>query len=323
MGDLVVVGLAGRSRSDNWHALLAGRHVVARNRAVASATLPEAIAISTDWDEALNTTPPPDAIDLIVSDVLHLTQASDVAYLTPGLAALGDVVVARLLERGVRLQLSPGDLRVLPLVAGPHFVVDALELAEAEAREPFQGTLPLLDPTAAIVVSNWYGTLVPELAARRLARTGLTTQPMVPDANCFLCIPPQPVLEAKASLAALTHIVARLRRSDGCPWDRAQTPLSFLPSLTEETDELREAIEQGAADHIAEEMGDVLVNLLMQAQMAHERGTFHIADALSAATRKLVRRHPHVFAGAQAASADEVLAIWNAVKAAEKASAPQ
>jgi tetrapyrrole methylase family protein/MazG family protein len=125
-------------------------------------------------------------------------------------------------------------------------------------------------------------------------------------------------LDASASFSALEYITARLRQPDGCPWDREQTHESLLDDFASEVDEYAEAVRAGDWPHAAEELGDVLLNVMMQAQVGAEAGHFTIEDVLASINAKLVRRHPHVFAGVKAASPEDVLAVWNSVKQQEK-----
>jgi MazG family protein len=117
---------------------------------------------------------------------------------------------------------------------------------------------------------------------------------------------------------ALVAIMARLRGPGGCPWDREQSPSSIAPYLLEETYEVLEAIGEGKAARLREELGDLLLQVVFHAQMAAEAGQFTIADVLRGITEKLVRRHPHVFGAADAKTADEVLARWEAIKQHER-----
>jgi uncharacterized protein YabN with tetrapyrrole methylase and pyrophosphatase domain len=180
--------------------------------------------------------------------------------------------------------------------------------------------MPVIDPTEQLLVTNWHGDTVVRLAAQRLRRV-YGDIALFPDEWGNVDLAARPPLNANTSIAALRHIYARLRRPDGCPWDREQSELSILPHIIEEAEELREALEREDWPHAAEELGDVLGNLLMIAQIAHEHGYFTFEDAVAAVSAKLVRRHPHVFGDQQAANADEVLAIWQRAKAEERRAA--
>jgi len=121
--------------------------------------------------------------------------------------------------------------------------------------------------------------------------------------------------------AGLVEILARLRAPDGCPWDREQTHESLVPYLLEESAETVEAIRPGDPAHLAEELGDVLLQVVFHAQVAAEAGRFTIDDVVAGISQKMVRRHPHVFGSATAATADDVKDLWQVIKTQEKAAA--
>ena len=129
------------------------------------------------------------------------------------------------------------------------------------------------------------------------------------------CLADPRVLE----FARLLAVVDRLRADDGCPWDKKQTLASTAPHLIEEAHETQEAIETSTDAHIAEEAGDVLLNVLLMARIAQDEQRFDLGTVAHAISDKLVRRHPHVFADAVADDADTVLKNWEAIKKAERA----
>lgn len=126
--------------------------------------------------------------------------------------------------------------------------------------------------------------------------------------------------DARDAFDALTETIWRLRQPDGCPWDREQTHESIASNMIEEAYEAVDCIEAGDAAHLREELGDVLMQVMLHAQIAADAGAFTIADVVGELNEKLIRRHPHVF-GAHAAAddADEVLDIWDRVKRDERA----
>jgi MazG family protein len=117
----------------------------------------------------------------------------------------------------------------------------------------------------------------------------------------------------------LRRIIARLRAPGGCPWDREQTSGSLVPSLLEEAYEVADAIQRNHSPDLEEELGDLLINILMQAEIAAESETFTLESVASVASEKLVRRHPHVFGDSGAASSEAVLTQWEEIKKAERA----
>jgi MazG family protein len=130
-----------------------------------------------------------------------------------------------------------------------------------------------------------------------------------------------PPLENYPQLARLIDIVARLRAPDGCPWDREQTEASMAPHLLEEAFEAVDALQSGDAPASREELGDVLMNVLMIAQIAGEHGRYDLEQVAEAIADKLVRRHPHVFGDVAADDAAQVLRNWEAIKQQEKSDA--
>jgi tetrapyrrole methylase family protein/MazG family protein len=117
--------------------------------------------------------------------------------------------------------------------------------------------------------------------------------------------------------AAIFEVVARLRAPGGCPWDREQTHESLRPYLLEETYELLEAIDSGDDAKIMEELGDVLLQVAMHAEIAAEQSRFDAARVSEAVAAKMVARHPHVFGSTSVADADEVLRNWEHQKVRE------
>lgn len=119
------------------------------------------------------------------------------------------------------------------------------------------------------------------------------------------------------ALRDVVEVIARLRGPDGCPWDRAQTHQSLIPYLLEEAYELAAALAAGDPATMKEELGDLLLQVLLHAQMAAEEGQFDIADVALALKEKLVRRHPHVFGMEHAETPEEVRVHWEEIKRAE------
>jgi MazG family protein len=121
-----------------------------------------------------------------------------------------------------------------------------------------------------------------------------------------------------AKFERLVEIMGTLRAPGGCPWDREQTFDSIKPFTLEETYEVLDAIDRRDWDELRVELGDFILQAVFFAQMAGEQGLFTIGDSLDAINEKLIRRHPHIFGDASASDGEEVLKIWNAIKAKEK-----
>lgn len=123
----------------------------------------------------------------------------------------------------------------------------------------------------------------------------------------------------KYTYEQLVDIIAELRSDHGCPWDRAQTHESMIKCLYDECDEVVEAIKNKDDENLCEELGDVLLQVLLHAQIAREEGRFTIEDVVDSLARKMIRRHPHVFGDApKAQTEEEGLAMWKAIKEQEK-----
>src|SRR5262245_12453593 len=128
--------------------------------------------------------------------------------------------------------------------------------------------------------------------------------------------PPGSVMatSAAARFDALLSLLARLRGEGGCPWDREQTRASLKPYLIEEAYEVLQAIDEGDVDHLIEELGDLLFQVVFHCQVASEAGEFTMSDVLERVVDKMTRRHPHVFAGRAVSDAQEALAQWERIK---------
>jgi tetrapyrrole methylase family protein / MazG family protein len=127
---------------------------------------------------------------------------------------------------------------------------------------------------------------------------------------------------AAVSPFALPWLVARLRAPDGCPWDREQTHQSLRKHLLEEAYEVYDALEDGSTAALADELGDLLLQVVLHAQYGAEAGVFDLADVQAAIGAKIVRRHPHVFGETHVESVGDVLRNWETIKAAERAASP-
>jgi tetrapyrrole methylase family protein/MazG family protein len=120
------------------------------------------------------------------------------------------------------------------------------------------------------------------------------------------------------SFAVLKEIIAKLRGPDGCPWDRKQTHASLRPYLVEECYEVLQSLEDGAPQKLCEELGDLLLQIMLHAQIAAEAGQFNIDDVVRGISDKLIHRHPHVFGGEKVQDAGEVEQNWQALKQEER-----
>jgi tetrapyrrole methylase family protein/MazG family protein len=241
------------------------------------------------------------------------------------------------------LDVIAGALQIDPLARGLQ-IADAEELAELIGGEPFTSGQLGVDPTRPLLVAQLYNRDMASAVKIALSRVypdeylvtivraagipgdqSLREFPLQAldrqdvDHLTSLWIPPMPSMDAVRSPESLTRLVARLRAPRGCPWDREQTPGSLRNAVLEEAYEVVDAIDAGDEAELAEELGDLLLLVTMQAQIAEESGAFRIEDVLEGVNRKLIRRHPHVFGSVSAATSDAVIATWEGVKASERA----
>jgi tetrapyrrole methylase family protein/MazG family protein len=234
-------------------------------------------------------------------------------------------------------------LNVDPMAAEAQ-IIDATELQRWIDREPFNGGLPDVSPTRPVLLTQVYSAAVATVAKLALSLDFPDQHPItviraagVPgleqvehlslyeldrcavDHLTSVWMEPLSELDATRSPMTLHRIAARLRAPDGCPWDRAQSHASLRDTAIDEAYEVASAIDEGDSDHLAEELGDLVLHVAMQAQIADEAGTFSIGDVFDHVNRKLVRRHPHVFGNLAAETPDAVVRTWNDVKAQERA----
>lgn len=279
-----------------------------------------------------------------------------VVYAVPGHPRFAERAVLLIAERARELGLSVDVLDAVSFVdaavgilgidpvSGGFQLIDAEQLAEVVEAEPFAAGQLGIDPARPALIAQLYrpeiatavklalGRIYPDdhpvtllRAAGEQAAQAASTFPLhaldrqQPDHLTSLWVPALPPLEAFRDLQTLLRIVARLRAPGGCPWDREQTPQSMRNAILEEAYETVAAIDEGDFANLSEEMGDLLLLVAMQAQMAEEAGDFSFEDVVEAITRKLIRRHPHVFGDVFAATPDAVISTWEAVKAAERA----
>ena len=122
----------------------------------------------------------------------------------------------------------------------------------------------------------------------------------------------------KYSFGDMVEIIAALRAPGGCPWDIKQTHQSLKECLVEESGEVIDAIDNDDDENLCEELGDVLLQVVMHAQIAAERGSFTIDDVVQGVSEKMIRRHPHVFGNVKVSSPEESLELWKKIKEQEK-----
>ena len=122
----------------------------------------------------------------------------------------------------------------------------------------------------------------------------------------------------KELFAEMMEIIAKLRGPEGCLWDRRQTLESLAPNILEEAEEVSEAVKSNNLDNLCEELGDLLMVILMEIEIAREKGLFTYSNVLTGAIKKFIRRHPHVFGDVKVDTPEEALAVWKKMKREEK-----
>lgn len=282
----------------------------------------------------------------IVDEVWRLAQRPEgVVYAVPGHPLVAEATVQALLAR------AKAEGREATVVPGLSFIEPALTAlgidpfgAESSGLQLVDALSPSIDPGRPALVGQLYSRDVasqlklellelypaehpvsvviaagcPDQRVLALPLYQLDREPALDHLTC-LYVPALTLAENMASFGGLLDIVAKLRAPDGCPWDREQTHQSLKPYLIEEAYEALEALEQDDPDSLQEELGDLLLNILLHCQIASENGDFSARDAIRGIAEKLIRRHPHVFGEVQVASAAEVVQNWEAIKSKERA----
>ena len=176
-------------------------------------------------------------------------------------------------------------------------------------------------PPDLALLRKHYPPLHPLTAIGASGERPLTLESFIALDSRFVIFPPVDPYVDLASVAAISRIADRLRAPGGCPWDREQTHASLRPHLLEEAYEALEALDSGDLERLRDELGDLLFQVAIHAQLAYEEGAFDIADVARRLGEKLVRRHPHVFEGV-AIEGGDLLAQWERIKREERAEGP-
>ncbi len=281
----------------------------------------------------------------IVSQVINLGQRPQgVTYAVPGhpfvAEATSPEIVRQAQAAGIPVRIIEGLSFLEPtftaLKIDPYpslTLVDALTLSSAHA--------PVFPPDSPALIAQIYSTLVaaevkmtllevyPEEHAVRLVHAAGTPDEKVEDLALYeidrspylglLSSLYLPSLGEGTSFEAFHEVIAHLRAPNGCPWDREQTHLSLRKHLLEETYEALEALDQEDMPGLAEELGDILLQIGLHAQIASEEGDFNLYDVVKGINAKLIRRHPHVFGDWKVDGVSRVLQNWEKLKEAERA----
>ncbi len=243
------------------------------------------------------------------------------------------------------LDLLAGRLKI-DLVASQAQLYDGAAIVAALDRSPWHRGLVSVDPARPALVLGVTGETVDLVtrflvdgfgteAACHLLDTAVDDEPSLSadlgqlrslvsgDTEAAIWVAAAEPYRAGRSAETLSRIVARLCSPGGCPWDREQTSQSLRDDVAGEAYEVMDAIDNGDDWNLAEELGDVLMAVALQAQIAEDEGRFTLADVYEAVNAKLVRRHPHVFGDVTVSGTDDIAANWNRIKADEKAQTGQ
>lgn len=304
------------------------------------------------FDDVYEREPTFDAVyAAIVAGVLDLAaRAEGVVYAVPGHPLFGESTVRALLlgahDAGLPMRIVAGisfvdsiaaALGIDPLEDGL-LILDALSLDTRgrrlvperptiiaqvyDRRAASKAKLALLErypPEHPVRIVRSSGSSGAEIVETTVAQIDHTE---VFDHLVSLYLPPLLPIEDTRSFEGLRAVVARLRAPDGgCPWDLEQTHESLKRYLLEEAYEAVEALDEGDPDRLSEELGDLMMQVLLHAQVAEDADEFVIEDVVESIARKLIRRHPHVFGDVSVAGADEVIRNWDALKKEERGDA--
>ena len=349
MAGITIVGLGpgdpGHLTREAWSVLESAQELYLRTRRHPSVSgLPKGPTVYS-FDDAYERHDTFDRVyDEIAERAIELGRRPEGMVLgVPGHPLVGEAVVQRIAARarqeGIHLRIVAGVSFLEPTFTALHIdPFDGLQVCDATLLARRQH--PPLDPDVAVLVVQLYSralaseakmtlmNLYPDEHSLRLVSHAGTPAQRVDalplyqldrrddlDHLTSLYIPPLP--EA-GSLSTYQDVVARLRAPGGCPWDREQTHQSLRPHLLEEAYEVLEALDADDPQKLEEELGDLLLQILLHAQIATEGGDFRLIDSVRTAVAKLVRRHPHVFGEAQADTSEDVLRSWEQIKRAER-----
>ena len=291
----------------------------------------------------------------IVERTLALAEDGHLVYAVPGHPLFGERTVDILRHRAQQENISVEVVSAVSAVdavaeavevdpfASQLQLLDALHLRTVLENDPFSGGDLGINPYRPCLVTQVYAHDVASAVKLALGRLYPDDHPVqvirsagVPSQETRTCIPlyvldHQPVdhltsvyVEPMAPLAGHRHpatlqqIVAQLRRPGGCPWDRVQTHSTLRAAVIEEAYEVIDAIDSEDRVNLSEELGDLLLQVMLHAQIAEEAGDFAFEDVVEQVSAKLIRRHPHVFGDVSARTPTEVVKTWNQVKAEER-----
>ncbi|MBE0477101.1 MAG: nucleoside triphosphate pyrophosphohydrolase [Coriobacteriia bacterium] len=281
-------------------------------------------------------------VEEIVDAMVALSREGDLVYLAPGYPLLREGIVSGLLAR------SGENVEVFPDASPLHVLLMALDIdltADLDIVDVHSLRCAAVGRASHLIVTGVADGSLARSVAEQLAETYRPDHPVVV-AGCLegggfdlgmytvATLPEAELCSSSAIHVGPSHpvpphgfeefvrLIAVLRGPGGCPWDRAQDHMSLRQNMIEEAFEAVAAIEAGESTELAEELGDVLLQVVLHAQMGAEAGEFTIDDVIDGIAAKIRRRHPHIFGQAIAGSPAEVLKRWDEIKREEKAGGP-
>lgn len=328
-----------------WEVLVQAHDVYLRTaRHPTVAGLPSHLTIHTFDDLYEELTDLTDVYKTIAERIAALgRRPQGVLYAVPGHPLVGEASVQQILtharEEDLSVQLIEG-LSFIEPVLGILGIDGLAGMQLADATDLAAALHPALDPDRPALIGQLYGQrLASEVKLTlmnaypddhpvtivRAAGTGDSNAVAMPlyeldrsqqvDHLTTLYVPPLPQV---GGLSSLQQTIARLRAPDGCPWDQEQTHQTLRANLLEETYEVLAALDVDDPEKLSEELGDLLMQIVMHVQIAIEEGTFKFADVIGQIDAKLRRRHPHVFGDLHVPDTAQVLRNWEAIKATER-----
>ncbi|MHB0857742.1 MAG: bifunctional methyltransferase/pyrophosphohydrolase YabN [Anaerolineae bacterium] len=347
---IALVGLgpgdAAQLTLEAWRVLEGAREVYLRTRRHPSIEALPASPVYHSFDSLYESAETLDQVyEQIATEIVRLgARQEGVVYAVPGHPLVGETTTHRILalahESGIPTRIVAGVSVLEPVMSsleldpyGGLQICDATVLAQQHH--------PNLDPDVGALVVQVHNrhlagdvkmtlmNLYPDEHSIKLvrlvgnARYSVSAIPLYEldrqadlDHSCTVYVPPLP---QPGSLATFQDVVARLRAPGGCPWDREQTHQTLRTHLLEETYETLAALDGDDMPALKEELGDLLLQVFLHAQIATEDGDFRLIDSVRYAVEKLTRRHPHVFGGATVSGSDQVLRNWEQIKREERA----
>jgi tetrapyrrole methylase family protein/MazG family protein len=283
----------------------------------------------------------------IVADIVERGARQSVIYAVPGHPFVAEATVQGIVNsaetQGIPVTVIAGLSFIEPVLSALHYdgldglqLFDAIDIARF-SHPPLNPDFPLL---LGQVYSRWMAgdlklalmRIYPESHSVTLVHDAGTEAQQLENVPLYAIDHSEhirnltclfvPALPAISSLAGFAESIAVLRGPDGCPWDREQTPQSMRAGFIEEVAEAIEALDADDPDALREELGDVLLHVVFQAQLAAESDEFTLTDVIAGIDAKIKRRHPHVWGDAVISDTAELVKTWEAIKAQEKHSTP-